>query len=97
MGKVIWSPNALDDVDSIADFLAKDSIQRASLFALNIINATNKLKDFAFSGRIIPEINEPNSREIIFGNYRIMYQIGNSDVLISAVVHSSRNWNPKLM
>lgn len=60
MGKVIWSPNALDDVDSIAEFIAQDSIQRASLFALKIINATNKLQDFPLSGRIIPEINELN-------------------------------------
>ncbi|MBM2815955.1 MAG: plasmid stabilization system protein [Ignavibacteria bacterium] len=91
MGKIVWSPSALNDVDSIAEFIAKDSVHRASLFALHLIEAVERLKVFPNSGRIIPEINDQSCREIIYGSYRIMYQLENDDVRITGVIHSSRN------
>lgn len=92
MGKVIWAPSALEDVNSIAEYIARDSVDRAALFAVRLIEATDRLQDFPLSGRIIPEIGEPSCREIIYGNYRIMYRLLNNDVWITGVVHGSRHW-----
>ena len=33
MGQVIWSASALDDVDAIAEYIARDSVDQAALFA----------------------------------------------------------------
>jgi toxin ParE1/3/4 len=95
VGKVIWSPSALKDADSIAEYIARDSIDRAALFVLRLIEATDRLQDFPLSGRIIQEINESNSREIIYGAYRIMYYINDNEVWITGIVHGSRNWKPE--
>ena len=65
MGKVIWAPSALEDVNSIAEYIARDSVDRAALFAVRLIEATDRLEDFPLSGRIIPEIGEPS-----YGNLR---------------------------
>jgi toxin ParE1/3/4 len=95
VGKVIWSPTALEDVNSIAEFIARDSVDRAALFVLRLIDAVDRLDDFPLSGRIIPEMNNPTCREIIYGAYRIMYRIEKDDVWITGIVHGARNWNPE--
>lgn len=64
MGQVIWSPSALDDVDSIAEYIARDSVDQASLFVERLIKATDRLREFPLSGRVIPEIKEERCREI---------------------------------
>ena len=96
MGKVIWAPSALQDVDAIAEYIARDSVDRAALFVVRLIEITDRLQNFPFSGRVIPEIGDESCREIIYGAYRIMYRIDKSDVWITGVVHGARNWAPDL-
>ena len=94
MGKVIWAPSALEDVDSIADYIARDSVDQAALFVARLFEATDRLQKFPLSGRVIPEVSNYSCREIIYGFYRIMYRLDNDDVWITGVVHGARNWNP---
>ena len=95
MGKVIWSPTAIEDVDSIAEYIARDSIDQASLFVIRLIGSTDCLQDFPNSGRIIPEIGNPGCREIIYGSYRVMYRLYEDAVWITGIVHGSQDWRPK--
>ena len=94
MGKVIWAPSALDDIDAIAEYIARDSVYRASLFVSRIIEAADRLQEFPMSGRVIPEIDEQSCREILYGSYRLMYRVEGSDVWITGVVHGARDWRP---
>ena len=93
MGRVIWAPSALKDVDSIAEFIARDSVDRSALFTTRLFEATGRLQKFPLSGRVIPEIGNQSCREIIYGAYRIMYRLENDDVWITGVVHGARNWS----
>jgi toxin ParE1/3/4 len=95
MGKVIWSPAAVTDVNSIAEYIARDSIYQSSLFVVRLLGATDRLQNFPLSGRIIPEISNPVCREIIYGSYRIMYRIADDEVWITGVVHGAQDWHPK--
>ena len=94
MGQVTWSPSALDDVDAIADYIARDSVDRAALFAVRLIEATDQLADFPESGRVIPEMADSSRREILVGSYRIMYLLEANSVWITGVVHGARDWSP---
>ena len=94
MGKIIWAPSALRDIDSIAEYIARDSVDQAALFVSRIIAITDKLEYFSQSGRIIPEIKNKNCREIIYGAYRIMYRIVKHEIWITGVTHTARNWHP---
>lgn len=98
MGKVIWSPSAYKDVDLIAEYIARDSIDRAAMFVTKLMKQTDDgLVSFPQSGRIIPEMNDSSWREIIYGSYRIMYRIReNGDVYVAGVVHGARDFIPKL-
>ncbi len=92
---VMWAPSALDDVESIAEYIAKDSVEIASVFVGKILDATDRLQKFPFSGRVIPEIMDSDRREVIYGAYRIMYRIEHEEVWITGIMHGARDWNTK--
>ena len=95
MGKVIWAPSALDDIDAIAEYIARDSEYSAALFVTRIFEITDRLQKYPLSGREIPEIGEKSCREIIYGSYRIMYKIEGKNVWITGVVHGAKDWKPE--
>ncbi len=90
MVKLEWTEQALKDVDAIAEYISLDSLFYAKTFTQKIFNAIERLELFPKSGRIVPEINNKNIREIILGNYRIIYRIKLNLVEIISVYHSSR-------
>ncbi|WP_369414905.1 type II toxin-antitoxin system RelE/ParE family toxin [Mangrovivirga halotolerans] len=54
-----------------------------------IKESTKSLKEFPKSGRIVPEIGNEDIRELIEGNYRIIYRIKNSERIDILTVYSS--------
>ncbi|MDW8202102.1 MAG: type II toxin-antitoxin system RelE/ParE family toxin, partial [Cyanobacteriota bacterium SKYGB_h_bin112] len=60
---VIWSPRAIEDVDAIAAYIARDSPTYASAVVSKILDATRSLSHFPFSGRIVPEFGEERIQE----------------------------------
>lgn len=75
MVKIIWSDNALEDIEQISEFISKDSTDRAALFVGRLLDSTEQLSQYPNSGRVIPEVKNQDYREIIYGAYRIMYKI----------------------
>ena len=45
MAKVVLSPEALEDIKSIHDYIAKDSIDRASIFIERLIETAYSLEN----------------------------------------------------
>jgi len=96
MAKIIWSPTALEDIDSIAEFISRDSIDNATLFVTRLIDATDYLQDFPEAGRIVPEIGDVLCREVIYGSYRIMYRIeSEKEIWITGIIHGARDYKVK--
>ena len=92
MGKAVWSPSALSDIDAIAEYIARDSADHAALLIARLRRAADRLMDFPRRGRIIPELDDPSCREVIEGPYRLMYRVEGDDVWITGVVHGARDW-----
>jgi addiction module RelE/StbE family toxin len=90
MAKMKWTPQSLDDIESIANFIARDSDYYAQMFTTKVFEAVEHLEIFPESGRIVPELNRKEIREVIFGNYRIIYRIRGDLVEILTVYHSAR-------
>lgn len=90
MAEIRWTVQALDDVEAIACYIARDSSYYAQLFAVKAFDAVQRLQAFPESGRTVPEINQPDIREIILGNYRIIYRTKNNLVEILTIFHSAR-------
>lgn len=88
--KIIWTKSATDSLTEILDYIAESN----PLTALKFIEAINEkvlvLKDFPLSGRIVPEFDDPKLRELIHGNYRIIYRNEKNEIIIVVVRHSKR-------
>lgn len=74
MAEVRWTPQGVDDLESIAHFIAKDSPHYARLF--------------------VPEIKNSRIREIILGQYRIVYRLQARVSEILTIYHGARLLNP---
>ena len=93
MAEIRWTPQAADDIETITEFISADSPRYAQLFAMDIFSAVEVLVDFPESGRIVPEMNDHALREVILGNYRIVYRFRSSVVEILTVYHGARLLN----
>ena len=67
--RVLWSPQSLRDLQAIHDYLAMDSEHYANLTITRIFAAAERLHSFPYSGRIVPERDEPEIREVIVGPF----------------------------
>ncbi len=88
--RIIWSPLALERVNEIADYIAEDDAKAARLFLIDIFGAVARLESLPNSGRVVPEVKHPNIREIIFGNYRVIYHVERKRVSILTVRHGKQ-------
>ncbi len=85
-----WSIDALDDLESIASYIEKDSPKRAANLVNGIFEKINILKDFPYSGRIFLDRNNERIREIIYKKYRLVYEIKSTIIEILVVAHGSK-------
>jgi toxin ParE1/3/4 len=86
--KIIWSPLAVDRIAEIAAWIAEDRPKAAEGVVENLFAAVERLTQFPESGRPVPEIDQPEIREIIEKPYRIIYRTGADSVEILTIRHS---------
>ena len=75
MVQINWTYQAKDDLKAIAEYISKDSKRYAKFQVIRLKNRTKILKTKIRLGKIVPEISKENIRELIEGNYRIIYKI----------------------
>lgn len=89
--KVVWTSEADTDLESIAGYIAKDSSFYAAAFVREIKEASITLGTFSERGRVVPEVNQPNIRELLVRDYRLIYKIEESRVAVLALIHGARD------
>ena len=85
---ILWSERARRDLFEIGDFIARDKPGAASKLVREILDAVGRTALFPTSGRIVPEIGRSDIREVILGNYRIVYQLNESTIVVLTVFES---------
>ena len=88
--KIVWTRAATDDLRRLEEYIATDSIFYARFFVEKILSMTRNLEIFPRCGRMVPEVDTDEIRELIAPPYRIIYQIQSNRIRILTVVHSSR-------
>ena len=90
--KIIWSLQARDDLRDIVAFIAADNPAAAENFGFRLMSKVDALANFPQLGRVVPEENDENIREIIFRPYRIIYQVlpAQRVVAIARIWHGAR-------
>lgn len=94
MAQLRWTAQALADLEAIGDFIARDARPFAQVFVDRVFEAVKRLETFPRSGRVVPEVEREDIREIIFGSYRIVYLVSEDEVSILTVFHSARLLKP---
>ncbi|HSV12630.1 MAG TPA: type II toxin-antitoxin system RelE/ParE family toxin [Tepidisphaeraceae bacterium] len=88
--KIVWSPEAVQQLHEISEYIARDSTTYAAGVILHIIEAAERLADHPRLGRRVPEWDRDELREVLSGNYRIIYRVGNGRVDITDVMHGAQ-------
>lgn len=87
---IAWSPEAPEDVEAIAAYIARDSAVYASAVVEKILFTAATLNQFPLAGRIVPKLNQPAIRERFMYSYRLIYRVETARILVAAVIHGKR-------
>lgn len=90
MTRVVWTLQAVEDVEALRSYIARDSPFYAALVAERILESVERLREFPRSGRVVPEMGLEAYRELILGAYRIVYRLAGDRADILTVVHAAR-------
>ncbi|NEO51637.1 MAG: type II toxin-antitoxin system RelE/ParE family toxin [Okeania sp. SIO3B5] len=88
--KVVWSSKAIDDVDAIASYIARDSVSYAAAVVHRVINVTKNLLHNPLQGEVVKEFGDESYRQDYAYSYRVLYQVKGDIVIVAAVIHGKR-------
>jgi len=88
--KIIWSPLAIDRVSEIAEYISQDNPYAAQNWVDSIFQEVESLLSSPQMGRMVPEVERKEIRELIFGNYRIIYRYESTSISILTIRHGKQ-------
>jgi toxin ParE1/3/4 len=89
MAKIVWTEFAVEDLRLIHDYISKDSKRYADRLIDRIMERATQLETQPYSGRVVPEFNVATIRELIEGNYRIIYEVNSDSIGIIRIHHAA--------
>jgi len=88
--KIVWSPLAIDRASEIAEYIAQDKPSAADKWINAVFSKVEQLASLPEIGRVVPEIKNDQFRELIYGNYRIIYRIEKKQISILTIRHGKQ-------
>ena len=89
--RVRWAEGAATDLDEAAEYIARDSRAYAASLVRQAHRTARSLSTLAERGRVVPEFNDSNRRELFVASYRLLYRIADQVVFVTAFVHGARD------
>ena len=90
--RVVWTDQARSALDEILAYIAQDSLQSARGFLEEALGTAESLATLSDRGRVVPELDDPSTREVFVGNHRLLYEVKAAEVVILAIVHGARDF-----
>lgn len=88
--RIVWSPLAVERASEIVDYIAQDKPSAANKWIHTVFSKVEQLRLNPEIGRTVPEINDRQFRELICGNYRIIYHISIKQICILTIRHGKQ-------
>lgn len=82
-----WSPLAVSRLSEFARYIAEDNPAAAERWVHEVFAQVDHLSEFPERGRVVPEVGNKMIREIISGNYRIIYKFEDGEIAILTLRH----------
>ena len=89
---VRWTSPAKRDLKRIYDYIAEDSVFYAKKVVEDIVSRSEILENLPEIGRMVPELGNPDIRELIVYSYRLVYRIKEGNVQILTIIHGKRDF-----
>ncbi len=93
--RIFWTDAALNQLEAIRDYLAQTSNEYARRVVERLVSRSERLAAFPRAGRLVPEYEIDEVRQVLEGSYRIIYLIKEEQIEVLAVVHTSRKGLPQ--
>jgi toxin ParE1/3/4 len=93
--RVFWTDAALNQLEAIRDYLSQTSPDYAHRVVERLVNRSEQIAAFPRSGRMVPEYEIDEVRQVVESTYRLIYLIKEEQVEILAVMHTSRKGLPQ--
>lgn len=90
MAEIVWTDNAIADLDDIGEYIAKESIRHAELTVSKLFSAADILETYPRRGTIVPQFMDESIRQLMVDNYRIVYQLAAGDKVNILTVHHGK-------
>ncbi len=94
LARIFWTQQARDDLRAIRAHIARDAPAAAGEYVRRLRKSVERLRDFPFSGEVVPEIGRDDIREVIQGVYRVIHRASDKRVEILTVFHGARILGP---
>ena len=93
MAKVIWTKQALEDFQKLLEYITTDAPVAARRLGQKLIDRIEMLERHPRLGAFLPEDDTQTYRQILQGNYRIIYRVEGDAVYLIAFYHAARLLN----
>lgn len=90
MSRIRWTEQAVSDLQGIRECIERDSPRYGRLVVERLIEAVSRLEGFPRSGRTVEELDRDDIREIVVGEYGLVYRVQPDAVTMLTVFRSSR-------
>jgi plasmid stabilization system protein ParE len=88
---LIWSSESLDDIDAIAQFIARDSLRHAQSVVDGLFDLGETVVAHPLAGRAVPELRNAQVRERFLYSYRMIYEVHPDRIVVLAVLYGRRS------
>jgi addiction module RelE/StbE family toxin len=94
MKQLSWTETAKNDLQQIYNYIAENSVFYADKVVDELFERVQMIETFPEMGRIVPEINCKNTREVFHYSYRVMYHVSEEHIYITQITHMAQDFKP---
>ncbi len=88
--KIFWTKQSQEDLRAIRAHIARDAPAMASAFVRKLRQSVERLRKFPLSGQVVPEMEREDIREVLQGDYRLIYRVSEFHVDILTIYHGAQ-------
>lgn len=89
--RVVWTEQARRMLDDAVSYVAQDSRPAAERLLIQALKAASSLDVHSERGRLVPELDQPNVRQLLVQRYRLLYEVTPAEVQVLAFLHGARD------
>lgn len=93
--KVRWTRTAIGHLASIYEYIGRDSARYARRMVDRITSRSRQIAQFPKTGQMVPEYQDPDVREVVEGQYRVIYEVTAQEIHVVAVIHGAQLMPPE--